>query len=117
MNHEQVTGLDLAIVGIYLVVMVVVGVITSKKIKNSDDYYLAGRSFGPIVLMATVCATIIGGSGLMGRAGVAYSSGFIPPYYICRVLYSSIADRWSGFALPVCLLSYVHGLLSRRIFR
>ena len=26
-------------------------------------------------MMATVCATIIGGSGLMGRAGVAYSSG------------------------------------------
>ena len=34
MNHEQVTGLDLAIVGIYLVVMVVVGVITSKKLRT-----------------------------------------------------------------------------------
>ena len=30
---------------------------------NMDDYYLGGRSFGPFVLMATVCATIIGGSG------------------------------------------------------
>ena len=47
-----------------------------KRVKNSGDYYVVGRSFGPLVLMATVCATIIGGSGLMGRAGVAYSSGF-----------------------------------------
>lgn len=54
-----------------------------------DDYYLGGRSFGPLVLMATVCATIIGGSGLMGRAGVAYSSGFKaimtarPTFWVC----------------------------------
>ena len=68
--------IDLLIVGGYLVVMVLVGLHFTKRIKNSEDYYLADRSFGPLVLMATVCATIIGGSGLMGRAGVAYSSGF-----------------------------------------
>lgn len=104
MNHEQITGLDLAIVGIYLVVMVVVGVITSKKIKNSDDYYLAGRSFGPIVLMATVCATIIGGSGLMGRAGVAYSSGFKAimtaiPYLLGMFIFSGIAGKISDIGM------------------
>ena len=76
MDHTQITGIDLAVIGIYLIVMILIGVASSKKIKNSNDYYLAGRSFGPLVLMATVCATIIGGSGLMGRAGVAYSSGF-----------------------------------------
>ena len=104
MNHEQVTGLDLAIVGIYLVFMVVVGVTTSKKIKNSDDYYLAGRSFGPIVLMATVCATIIGGSGLMGRAGVAYSSGFKAimtaiPYLLGMFIFSGIAGKISDIGM------------------
>lgn len=104
MNHTQITGLDLAIVGIYLVVMIVVGVISSKKIKNSNDYYLAGRSFGPVVLMATVCATIIGGSGLMGRAGVAYSSGFKAiitaiPYLLGMFIFSGISGKISDIGM------------------
>ena len=67
MNHSQLHAIDLAIIGAYLIAMIVIGLVVVKKIKNTDDYYLGGRSFGPLVLMATVCATIIGGSGLMGR--------------------------------------------------
>ena len=104
MNHTQVTYLDLAIVGLYLIVMISVGVIASKKIKSSSDYYLAGRSFGPLVMMATVCATIIGGSGLMGRAGVAYSSGFKAimtalPYLLGMFIFSGVAGRISDIGM------------------
>ncbi len=76
MDHTQLSILDLGIIAVYLLSMVAVGVYFVRRIKNSGDYYVAGRSLGPLVMMATVCATIIGGSGLMGRAGVAYSSGF-----------------------------------------
>lgn len=76
MVHNELHALDLAIIGAYLIAMVLIGLVVVKKVRSMDDYYLGGRSFGPLVLMATVCATIIGGSGLMGRAGVAYSSGF-----------------------------------------
>ena len=104
MKHAQATGLDLSIIGIYLVVMIIVGVVASKKIKNSSDYYLAGRSFGPLVLMATVCATIIGGSGLMGRAGVAYSDGFKAimtaiPYLLGMFLFSGISGKISDIGM------------------
>ena len=61
MNHSQLHAIDLAIIGAYLIAMIVIGLVVVKKIKNTDDYYLGGRSFGPLVLMATVCATIIGG--------------------------------------------------------
>ena len=76
MIHNQLHTVDLVIIGAYLIAMVMVGLVVVRKVKNMDDYYLGGRSFGPLVLMATVCATIIGGSGLMGRAGVAYSSHY-----------------------------------------
>ena len=76
MVHNEIHAIDLAIIAAYLIAMVLIGLVVVKKVKSMDDYYLGGRSFGPLVLMATVCATIIGGSGLMGRAGVAYSSGF-----------------------------------------
>ena len=66
----------MAIVAAYLIAMVVIGVCPVRRIKNTDDFYVAGRSLGPFVLMATVCATTIGGSAMMGRAGIAYTEGF-----------------------------------------
>ena len=64
MVHNELHALDLAIIGAYLIAMVLIGLVVVKKVRSMDDYYLGGRSFGPLVLMATVCATIIGGSGL-----------------------------------------------------
>lgn len=100
MNHSELSVWDLVIVGVYLVSMVLIGVYSVKRIKNVGDYFVAGRSFGPVVLMATVCATIIGGSGLMGRAGVAYSSGFkailtAVPYLLGMFLFSGVSGRIS----------------------
>ena len=92
---------DLIIIAAYLISMVLIGVVVVKKVQSMDDYYLGGRSFGPLVLMATVCATIIGGSGLMGRAGVAYSSGFKAimtalPYLLGMFIFSGFAGRISA---------------------
>ena len=53
----ELTNLDLIIIAMYLLVMLGVGVWFVKRIKNTDDYYVAGRTLGPIVLTATVCAT------------------------------------------------------------
>ena len=107
MNHGELHAIDLIIVGVYLVSMILIGIHFVKRIKNSGDYYVAGRSFGPIVLMATVCATIIGGSGLMGRAGVAYSSGFKAvltaiPYLLGMFLFSGIS---SGAAVALIAMA------------
>ena len=70
MIHNQLHTVDLVIIGAYLIAMVMVGLVVVRKVKNMDDYYLGGRSFGPLVLMATVCATIIGGSAMMGAWGL-----------------------------------------------
>lgn len=104
MNHGVVSIWDLVIVGVYLAAMVVIGVVSVRRVKNAGDYYVAGRSFGPLVLMATVCATIIGGSGLMGRAGVAYASGFKAivtaiPYLLGMFIFSGISGRISDIGM------------------
>ena len=100
MNHSEITALDLGIIAAYLIGMVLIGVLSARRVKNAEDYYTAGHSFGPFVLMATVCATIIGGSGLMGRAGVAYSSGFkailtAVPYLLGMFIFSGISGKIS----------------------
>ena len=101
MVHNEIHTIDLLIIAAYLIAMVLIGLVVVRKVRNMDDYYLGGRSFGPLVLMATVCATIIGGSGLMGRAGVAYSSGFKAimtalPYLLGMFIFSGFAGRISA---------------------
>jgi len=110
MNHSELSILDLIIVAAYLLGMVLIGVYSVRKIKNTGDYFVAGHSFGPLVLMATVCATIIGGSGLMGRAGVAYSSGFKAimtaiPYLLGMFLFSAISGRISKVGMKYNITS------------
>ena len=100
MLHGEITTLDLIIVGLYLIAMIAIGVWFVRRIQNTEDYYVADHSFGPLVLMATVCATIIGGSGLMGRAGKAYSGGFMAimtalPYLLGMFIFSGISGRIS----------------------
>ena len=110
MNHSEISVWDIAIIAVYLIVMISVGVYFIRRVKNSGDYYVAGRSFGPLVLMATVCATIIGGSGLMGRAGVAYSSGFkavitAVPYFLGMLIFSGISGRISAIGIKYDITS------------
>ena len=100
MDHTQLHAIDLTIIAIYLLTMIGIGVFVVRKVRDLDDYFVASRSFGPLVLMATVCATIIGGSGLMGRAGVAYSSGFKAvltaiPYLMGMFIFSAMAGQIS----------------------
>ena len=67
--------LDMAVFGLYIVVMVFIGVLSRKRVNTTEDYYLAGRSLGLIMIATTVCASIIGGSSLLGRTGITYETG------------------------------------------
>ena len=94
----QIAALDLIVIVVYLLFMLGVGVWFVRRVKNTDDYYVAGRTLGPMVLTATVCATIIGGSAMMGRAGVAYTTGFKAiataiPYMLGMFIFSGYAGR------------------------
>ena len=75
MQMEHVTTLDIMIIFMYLLGMLGIGIYFTRRIKTSGDFFVAGRSLGPVVLMATVCASIVGGSALIGRGGYAYTGG------------------------------------------
>lgn len=96
--HGQITALDVVVVGLYLLGMLGIGLWFVRRVKNAGDYYVAGRSLGPGVLAATVCATIIGGSSLLGRAGISYTDGMRSvmialPYLIGMYLFCCISGR------------------------
>ena len=60
----------------YLAFMVIVSfVLSRKKVKNSDDFAVAGRKLPMIILIGTLLATWCGGGGITGSAGLTYSNG------------------------------------------
>lgn len=60
---------------VYLAVMVVVGIVCSRKNENVGDFYLGGRRLGPIVTAMSAEASDMSSWLLMGLPGVAYLSG------------------------------------------
>ena len=95
---SELTVFDLVIIVAYLLLMLAVGVYFVRRIHGMGDFYVAGRTIGPLTLAATVCATIIGGSAMMGRAGLAYTVGMkcvitALPYMLGMFLFSGIAGR------------------------
>jgi len=65
----------IAIIVIYLVGMVAVGIYFMKKNKSTGDYYLGGRKLGPIVTAMSAEASDMSSWLLMGLPGVAYLTG------------------------------------------
>ena len=63
----------------YMIFMLLIGVYFSNKNKNSDDYYLGGRSLGPIVTAMSAEASDMSSWLLMGLPGLAFIEGLSDP--------------------------------------
>ena len=74
MSQAQI-GIMISIV-VYLAVVVIIGVIYSKRTKNVGDFYLGGRKLGPLVTAMSAEASDMSSWLLMGLPGVALLAGF-----------------------------------------
>lgn len=59
----------------YMLMMVIIGLVCSKKNENVGDFYLGGRKLGPIVTAMSAEASDMSSWLLMGLPGVAYLTG------------------------------------------
>jgi SSS family solute:Na+ symporter len=85
---------------VYFAFMLGMGAYYSRKIKSSDDYALAGRQLGPIVLMGTLMATSVGSGTVTGGGNsLAYNFGpwagvfWVIPYFVFCIGYLLIYKR------------------------
>jgi SSS family transporter len=64
---------------VFLVALIVTGFVARSRRQSESlgDFYLAGRSLGPFVLLLTLYATQYSGNALIGYPGEAYRSGFV----------------------------------------
>ncbi len=56
--------------------VIVIGFISSKKIKNIKDFSLGGRKLSSFIIVASSVATAAGAGTCLGQAGKAYTDGF-----------------------------------------
>ncbi|GMO18725.1 MAG: hypothetical protein Pg6A_05360 [Termitinemataceae bacterium] len=63
------------VVAVYMLAMLGIGYMASKRIKSSTDFMVAGRRMGPILMAGTLAATEIGGGSSLGVVENASSLG------------------------------------------
>lgn len=85
--------MDNIIVIVYLIIILVVGLLAGRKVNNLTQFSVAGRSFGPFVIFATLSASFIGGGFSMGNAEKVFLFGIV-----------NVFALW-GFSLKEILVS------------
>ena len=75
LNPSQRTMAFIGMVA-YMILVVVVGLVYSKRNKNSEEFFLGGRSLGPWVTAMSAEASDMSSWLLMGLPGLAFFSGY-----------------------------------------
>ena len=87
-------------IGIYLGIMILIGFFTTKLIKSSEDFLVAGRRLGYIVFSAAMTGCFIGGAMTIALPGVAFEYGLWNDEYLW-----GINAIWGGFLLCLFILA------------
>ncbi|WP_421866996.1 sodium:solute symporter family protein [Motiliproteus sp.] len=69
--------LDLAGLAFYFILLIVIGYLSSRRVKTSDDFAVAGNRITWPILFATLAASFLGGGASMGRAGKSFTDGYV----------------------------------------
>lgn len=108
MPEVQISTLDFVIVGIYLVVILAIGLYFSKRHETAEEYFLAGRKLKwPFIGLSLYASNISTGS-LVGMAGAAYATGLAVYNYEWFAVVILII--FAIFFLPYYLRSRVYTL-------
>ena len=95
-------------IGIYLFSLILIGLFAFKARKENtlNDFYLAGNSFGLVVIFLTLYATQYSGNTLFGFSGKTYRIGFswiMSLQFMIAIVYHFCATPiCQGEALSIC---------------
>ena len=105
----SVHSIGLLLFGLYLLVMIAVGIVSARYQKTSADFWVANRSIGlPVLVMANMAAIMHGGSVLSGVAlmgdiggvaGLPYL-GFVGGVAVILFFFAKKLRDSRGFTLP-----------------
>src|SRR5947207_6917218 len=74
-THKALTGVDIAIIAVYFVVIFAIGFYFARKERTSTDYFLASRNVGWFAIGASLFVSNISTEHFIGLAGSGATSG------------------------------------------
>ena len=77
----MITALDFWIVGIFFLIVFIIGIWERKKL-TIEDYWVNSRRTNKFVLVATTLSTFIGAGAILGNAGIAFSGAGLTAFVI-----------------------------------
>lgn len=66
----------------YVVLITVVGLAIGRRVRSTSDFFVAGRSMGPWLLLATLLAANIGAGSTVGAASLGYRDGLAAWWWV-----------------------------------
>jgi len=75
LTHKALTGIDIAIIAVYFIVIFAIGFYFARKERTSADYFLASRNVGWFAIGASLFVSNISTGHFIGLAGSGASSG------------------------------------------
>ena len=96
------------IIFVYIISMILVGIISSRKIRSGTDYFVAGKRGNIWQITGSLLATILGSSAILGTADLALTQGWAAVWLLlCAsfglfllVPFSMLVRRQGKYTLP-----------------
>lgn len=72
-----INWVDYSIIILYFFVVIYIGYYAMSKVKNFDDYAVAGRGMPMAIFFAAIAATLCGGGATIGRVSFMHTTGIV----------------------------------------
>ncbi len=84
---------------IYFIVLIIMGFLSARKIKNEDDFFIAGKRGSTVQIAGTLLATILGSSAILGSVELSFSKGLAGSWLLISAAI--------GLALLIPFIKYI----------
>lgn len=105
-----------AFVLIYFAVLIFIGIVSARKIRDNDDFFIGGKRAGTLLITGSLTATILGSSAILGTANMAYNMGYSAMWWLlCAFMgllilypFAGKVRRYGNYSFPE-LIGYFYG--------
>lgn len=83
--------MNIAIIILYLIAMVAIGLIAARRARSAEDYRVAGRRLGPVFYTGTMAAVVLGGASTVGGIALGHTYGLSGMWLVVAIAVGVLA--------------------------
>jgi sodium/proline symporter len=98
----------IAVVVLYMLIVVGIGVWSTKRVDSMRDYLVAGDGFGRWVVSFGIVGAIVSGAGVLGNAGSGYGTGYALYVMTMGLSFLGLTLAYFLLAKPMTVIAKKH---------